>query len=259
MKRLFSVLFIFLILISLCSCQSSSKRIKVESNDFPNLKFLTSGEFSEKLEEEYYDFDREIEALYYVREKDGTLFIYNGIEIPHRHDNLYFPAYKGYFLGTNIGEFGGWLKYYKRLPDHSPQEEVLISEENSLGYQKIDSESFFAFVGDVAHMISRGRTEIYLMEYIDSQWNWKVIAEVDGEYISSNYNELDKKLYIVTRTGIFAVDKSGNVLSYDVAEYFEKLNPNSSVIIENVLYIGTWCGVYAQPLNSDSSIFYPIK
>ena len=257
MKKLVClVILIAMLMIFLSSCD----RIKVESNDFKNLNYLTPGEFSDDFLEKYYNSDYQIENMYFVKEKDGELFIYNGVEdYSHKKNNVYSPAYKGYFLGVNIGEFGGWLKYYDRLPDDGEPNEVIVAQKNLQGYQKIDNKRFFSFVGDVPHLTYKGSTEIYLMEYIDESWAWKSIATLEGASRSTYYDEESETLYVVTFGGIYSVNLCGEVYSYTVPEYFTNLAPNSSVLIDGVLYIGTWCGVYAQPTDTQSGIFYPIK
>ena len=244
----------------LFSC-AGGERLEVVSDDFPKLRYLEAGDFNESMVEGFLDPAFELTNMYYVSEKDGLLCLYNGIDdyYDYRDSHLLHLNGTGYFVGINMGEFGGWLRYYEGKPYDNTDEGVLVSESNCWGYQKVDYGKFYSFVGDVAHLNCLGRTEIYLMEYIDKQWNWKSIADIDGAYSVSCYDEDKETLFVVTLTGIYAIDNSGKLSSYSVNEYFDELAPNSIIVIDDVLYIGSWCGIYAQPVDGSASTWYPLS
>ena len=98
-----------------------------------------------------------------------------------------------------------------------------------------------------------------MAEYVDQQWNWKPIAEVDGSYRVGCYDKETETLYVVTLTGIYAIDKSGELFSYNIPDYIDDLVANSATVIDGVLYIGSWCGIYAQPIDGSASTWYPLS
>lgn len=259
-RNIFMLILVLCVSLILPSC-GKGERLEVVSEDFPKLRYLEAGEFDQGQADRINAPDFELNNMYYVSEKDGKLFIYNGInEYSYYRDSYMIHLnYTGYFVGINMGEFGGWLRYYDERPFYNTEEGILVSNSNCLGYQEVDSEKLFLFVGDVAHLFNKGRTEIYLAEYVDQQWNWKPIAEVDGSYRVGYYDKETETLYVVTLTGIYAIDKSGELFSYNIPDYIDDLVANSATVIDGVLYIGSWCGIYAQPVDGSASTWYPLS
>lgn len=257
---LFSVLCVSLIL---PSC-GKGERLEVVSDDFPKLRYLEAGDFDEDQADRIDAPDFELNNMYYVSEKDGKLFIYNGrteYSYSSRRDSYMVHLNSiGYFVGINMGEFGGWLRYYEGKPFYNNEEGILVADSNCLGYQQATFDKLFMFVGDVAHLFTKGRTEIYLMESDDKKWTWRPIGEVDGAYRGvSCYDKESETLYMVTHTGIYAVDKNEKLSSFAVPDYFGDLIANSATVIDGVLYIGSWCGIYAQPIDGSASTWYPLS
>ena len=85
----------------------------------------------------------------------------------------------GYFVGVNIGEFDGWVKYfpyYSDLTDMTAGKTVV--HDNWLEFIKINNNLGYA-ITYTQSILGNGNGSIYLLELIDSEWTWSLFASLD--------------------------------------------------------------------------------
>ena len=139
--------FLALIIIFVWSCSNDRNSLAVTSTDYADLNRMEAGAFDEKLARSWYDvnnpyWERNCHISYengvlLVQDQDGEQEVYS------------FAGDNGYFLGIDMGEFDGWVRYY---PYHSEQpeagESVLVVDQNAKGFCRIDNRNAYLFTAD---------------------------------------------------------------------------------------------------------------
>ena len=92
--------------------------LKVMSDDFPNIKYLESGEYDEQDISKSFDpeYNKQYKHAYKVSRNDGGLYISEGIDekLPSAKTVICDNG-NGYFVSVNLGEFESWVMYYKNF------------------------------------------------------------------------------------------------------------------------------------------------
>ena len=121
-------------------------------------------------------------------------------------------------------------------------------------------------------------TVIYKLYQPDpnSEWMWQEMPDaIRGLPLDAYYHEKSELLYVVTEYGISSVNTDGSILSYeniykditvwDSDDHYEVYEgwyysiPTSIVRIDDMIYVGSYFGIYAQPVDGGASTWYPLS
>lgn len=148
-KTIFFVLLIVL-LITTVAC-SAPNTIEVTSKDYPSLTKMEPGEFDKGLSSDYILADYKWHNYSCkLSIENGKLFISN--EKAVMPDTQYEMFSHGYLLGTDLGEFSGWVRWCLQeeliySEDRTPTvKETELSDENCRYIIRPDRQSDYAFV-----------------------------------------------------------------------------------------------------------------
>ena len=277
MKRklhMIATLMVILLCISYCLPSCSAKdRLEVVSDDFPKLRYLEAGEYNaEKIKQSLnIEVNIHYKHAYVVSEKDDKLYISEGI------DNAYQSAVKvscdcGYFVSVNVGEYDSWVEYYDyRMGWHEEFPEpvrTLVTNDYPFKFEMIDRHNMYLITyrydaDSDSNWDPSMKTVIFKLwlSDLDYDWQWEEMPKtMAGDPKASFYDSESKVLYLATREGLFAYDDKGNITSYEIPKDLWGYMAITSVVrIDDMIYVGTYFGIYAQPIDGNASVWYPLS
>ena len=269
---------IFMLILALCvtfclpSC-TAKERLEVVSDDFPKLRYLEAGEFdeSEIRLSNYSDVNINYKHAYMVSEKDGKLCISEGI------DDEYQAAIKiscdnGYFVSVNVGEYDSWVEYYDyRMGWHEEFPEpvrTLVTNDHPFKFEAVDRHNMYLITyrydpDSDSNWDPSMKTVIFKLWLpdLESDWQWEEMPEtMAGDPLASFYDSESNFLYLATREGLFAYDEKGNITLYEVPDDLWGYMAITSIVrIDDMIYVGSYFGIYAQPVDGGASTWYPLS
>lgn len=261
-KRIRIAVLLVLTLAVLCSCKAEETTLKVKSIDYDGLTELTAAEPDEEMIKNWSLISQNpyVDYICYLTVSGESLVVSNFHDSPntfmtHRTTN-------GYFLGVDVGEFDGWVKYFPYYSAVAP--EIVgssrdVVNENCRGFVEDWSRNVYLFTWDYAGLYSPGSGVIYELRLpsLDGEWEWKQVAEAAGKPLFFEYDRENKIIYVVSSMELVAFsleDYSVTTLS-DLSLWGAA---TSMVRIDNKLYIGMAMGIYEYDLTTTETKWYPM-
>ena len=271
-KKTAIILILIALLIITTSC-SAPNTIEVTSNDYPKLTKMEPGEFDRDL---YYD---AVIAYYkwrdyscYVSVENGELCVSNRKADTSDTKSAFFSD--GYLVGTDFGEFSGWLRWFLQEDLIYPEDgtptvtETILSDHNCRFIIKPTRYSDYAFVVlDTICMMSNVEddTEIYKFERVsdglgyDYSLAFEKLAALDGECTAYLNCEEEECIYFATDRGITKLNYDGTVEKIVEDENFQYMYQITSIVIyDGEFYCGTALGIYRYNPETGDSLWYPM-
>lgn len=250
MRKIRIVGFFLSVFFLLSSCNHGT-RLSVCSVDYPTLRYLYADTFDYDMALEWFlpnnpyaEYSCAISLL------NGELYVENPSESPtsfvEEFDN-------GYFVGLDLGEFDGWVKYY---PYHSRLHEedgIIVCKENCKGIIKVNSQRGYLLTGE--YFQSKGN--IYLINFSDDAWTWSEPILLDG-YPLAYFISNDGFVYVVTDQNIVQITSNLEVEVIVQSELLASIGANSIVYKDDIIYCGSPMGIYSYSVSSNEEFWYPI-
>ncbi len=273
MKRITSLALTFIILLfALTSC-TSPDTIAVTSKDYPKLTKMSPGEFDKYrgsdfilVTSEWHNYSCKLSV------ENGKLFVSNEeADIPYAQYAMFSD---GYLLGTDLGEFSGWVRWclYEESiypEDRTPTvKETVLSEDNSRFIIKPTRHADYAFVIlDTVCMLEDldADTVVYRFEPIsdgsgyDYRLEFKEIASLGGNATAYFNCEEEECIYIVTECGIYKLNYDGSVETVVEEENFRYMVQITAIVLyEGEFYCSSPLGIYRYNPETGESLWYPM-
>ena len=261
-----------ILLFAITSC-SSPDTIAVTSKDYPKLTKMSLGEFDENLCWKY------ILANYKwhnyscrLSVENGKLFVSNErADITDTKSEM-FPD--GYLLGTDFGEFSGWVRWCLHEELIYPEgkrptvEETVLSDENCRFIIRLERETDCAFVVlDTVCMMDdyEADTLVYRFERIragsgyDYSLEFTEIASIGGD-CTAYFNSIEEEcVYLATDCGIYKLNYDGAVETVVEEENFRYMVEITSIVLyEGEIYCSSPLGIYRYNPETGESLWYPM-
>lgn len=257
MRKNFLALFIAIATVCFTSCQYG-QGLKVCSTDYPALKTLYPGEFDYALaqtwwlpDNPYADYSCNIRLL------NGELYL----ESKATETTSFVAQFdNGYFVGLDLGEFDGWVKYYpyysnllEELPD------TIVSVDNCKGIVKVGSQ-----LGYVLTSCFSGTTPeqssgtVYKLTCEEGLWKWQDTISLSGAPLAYFVTE-DLMIYIVTTRNIVCFSQDQQLHTIVESDLIAAIGANSIVYMDQTIYCGSPMGVYSYSISSQTETWYPIN
>ncbi len=263
--RCFALLILSLLL--LCSCtaakDSGADVLKVKSIDYNGLTELTAAEPDEAVIKKWSNSEANPfwDCECYLTVSGDQLVVSNDSAyetrfITHRTTN-------GYFLGVDVGEFDGWVKYF---PHYSARQPEIVGpsrdvvNENCRGFVEESGNKVYLFTWKYAGLYSPGSGFIYELRLPDSkgEWEWEKVNEFPGRPWCFEYDRENRIIYIVSSFELlaFSIDDYSVTTLADLSLWG---SANSMVRLNDKLYIGMAMGIYEYDLATAETKWYPIE
>lgn len=242
--------------------------IEVTSQDYPMLTTMEVGAFDPDRVRDWYVAEDNPYKQYScsVSVEDGKLEISN-----KRNDNtgVYLQQFNnGYFMGVDLGEFDGWVRYfpyYSNLYDLHPDiigEPVVVVQQPCFGFIQQDL--------DHGYVLTRGlnadENVYYGMIYElngyrgkGGSWTWSEYASFEGVPQSFLYNQEDNSIYVATTAGIYLITDGGHVQTIVDSAVSGAIRANSMVLLDGSIYCGSSAGVYRYDMEKNLEAWYPME
>ncbi|MBQ4141324.1 MAG: hypothetical protein IJD70_08310 [Clostridia bacterium] len=272
-KSVIVILLVLSLLIPTTSC-SAPNTIEVASNDYMDLTKMTPGEFDKDLCS-YYVLANYKWHNYSCRlsVENGKLFVSNErADMPYEQHEMFNH---GYLLGTNYGEFSGWVRWCLQEELIYPEgkrptvEETVLSDENCRFIIRLERETDCAFVVlDTVCMMDdyEADTLVYRFERIragsdyDYSLEFTEIASLGGD-CTAYFNSIEEEcVYLATDCGIYKLNYDGAVETVVEEEYFRYMVEITSIVLyEGEIYCSSPLGIYRYNPETDESLWYPMN
>jgi len=272
MKKSIIAVFLIASLLTLASC-SAPNTIEVTSMDYPSLTKMSPGEFDENLCS-YYILANYKWHNYSCRlsVENGKLFVSNErADMPYEQHEMFNH---GYLLGTDYGEFSGWVRWCLQEELIYPEgkrptvEETVLSDENCRFIIRLERETDCAFVVlDTVCMMDdyEADTLVYRFERIragsgyDYSLEFTEIASLGGD-CTAYFNSIEEEcVYLATDCGIYKLNYDGAVETVVEEENFRYMVEITSIVLyEGELYCSSPLGIYRYNPETGESLWYPM-
>ena len=272
MKKTVIVILLILSLLTASSC-SAPNTIEVTSMDYPNLTKMLPGEFDENLCS-YYTLANYKWHNYSCRlsVENGKLFVSNERAVmPYEQHEMFNH---GYLLGTDYGEFSGWVRWCLQEELIYPEgkrptvEETVLSDENCRFIIRLERETDCAFVVlDTVCMMDdyEADTLVYRFERIrtgsgyDYTLEFTEIASLGGD-CTAYFNSIEEEcVYLATDCGIYKLNYDGAVETVVEEENFRYMVEITSIVLyEGEIYCSSPLGIYRFNPETGESLWYPM-
>ena len=163
----------------------------------------------------------------------------------------------GYFVGVDLGEFGGWCKYY----EYGSNEGALFAKSNCYALISVDLDKGY-MISKKASAEQNGITHITKLtrEKDSSEWNAELITSFVGAPLCYAYSDTDHLIYITTSSELLKIDlEGGECATLTTPSYYSYLFPQTMVMHKGKLLLGALTGVFEYDLSSDTSAFYRME
>ena len=274
MKRIvLLMLTIIILLLSLASC-SSPNTIEVTSKDYPKLTKMSPGQFDMSLYNTSMSGDYPWRNYYcYVSVEDGELCVSNKKDDLSDTKSAMFN--RGYLVGTDFGEFSGWVRWFLQENLIYPEgkeptvTETLLSDSNCrFIIEHIKGEDTALVVLDTVIMLSGEPNETVVYEFkevrdasgYDYSIEFNELASFDGDCNAYLLCEDDRCVYFATDQGITKMAFDGTVeivVKHDAFKYMLG-GVTSIALYEGDFYCGSHFGIYRFDPDSGKSYWYPM-
>ena len=272
MKKSIIAVLLIVSLLTLASC-SAPNTIEVASNDYMDLTKMTPGEFDKDLCS-YYVLANYKWHNYSCRlsVENGKLFVSNErADMPYEQHEMFNH---GYLLGTDYGEFSGWVRWCLQEELIYPEgkrptvEETVLSDENCRFIIRLERETDCAFVVlDTVCMMDdyEADTLVYRFERIrtgsgyDYTLEFTEIASLGGD-CTAYFNSIEEEcVYLATDCGIYKLNYDGAVETVVEEENFRYMVEITSIVLyEGELYCSSPLGIYRYNPETGESLWYPM-
>ena len=272
MKKSIIAVLLIVSLLTLASC-SAPNTIEVASNDYMDLTKMTPGEFDKDLCS-YYVLANYKWHNYSCRlsVENGKLFVSNErADMPYEQHEMFNH---GYLLGTDYGEFSGWVRWCLQEELIYPEgkrptvEETVLSDENCRFIIRLERETDCAFVVlDTVCMMDdyEADTLVYRFERIragsgyDYSLEFTEIASLGGD-CTAYFNSIEEEcVYLATDCGIYKLNYDGAVETVAEEENFRYMVEITSIVLyEGELYCSSPLGIYRYNPENGESLWYPM-
>lgn len=272
MKKTVIVILLILSVLTASSC-SAPNTIEVTSMDYPNLTKMLPGEFDENLCS-YYILANYKWHNYSCRlsVENGKLFVSNErADMPYEQHEMFNH---GYLLGTDYGEFSGWVRWCLQEELIYPEgkrptvEETVLSDENCRFIIRLERETDCAFVVlDTVCMMDdyEADTLVYRFERIrtgsgyDYTLEFTEIASLGGD-CTAYFNSIEEEcVYLATDCGIYKLNYDGAVETVVEEENFRYMVEITSIVLyEGEFYCSSPLGIYRYNPETGESLWYPM-
>ncbi len=274
MKRIIIPIFCLITVLMSCTSCSSPDSIEVTSKDYPKLTKMSPGEFDFGL---YYDSmsgDYLWNDYYcYVSVENGKLYVSNKKDDLSETKSAMFD--RGYLLGTDFGEFSGWVRWFLQEELIYPEGKAPTVKETQLSnhncrfiIEHIKGEDTALVVLDTVIMLSGEPNETVVYEFkevhdasgYDYSIEFNEIASIDGDCQAYLLCEEDQCVYFATDQGITKMTFDGTVETVVKHEVFEYMlgGVTSIALYESNFYCGSKFGIYRFDTDSEKSYWYPM-
>ena len=272
MKKSIIALLLIVSLLTLASC-SAPNTIEVASNDYMYLTKMTPGEFDKDLCS-YYVLANYKWHNYSCRlsVENGKLFVSNErADMPYEQHEMFNH---GYLLGTDYGEFSGWVRWCLQEELIYPEgkrptvEETVLSDENCRFIIRLERETDCAFVVlDTVCMMDdyEADTLVYRFERIrtgsgyDYTLEFTEIASLGGDCTAYLNCKEEECVYLATDCGIYKLNYDGAVETVVEEENFRYMVEITSIVLyEGELYCSSPLGIYRYNPETGESLWYPM-
>ena len=272
MKKTVIVILLILSILTASSC-SAPNTIEVTSMDYPSLIKMSPGEFDESLCWKY------ILANYKwhnyscrLSVENGKLFVSNErADMPYEQHEMFNH---GYLLGTDYGEFSGWVRWCLQEELIYPEgkrptvEETVLSDENCRFIIRLERETDCAFVVlDTVCMMDdyEADTLVYRFERIrtgsgyDYTLEFTEIASLGGD-CTAYFNSIEEEcVYLATDCGIYKLNYDGTLETVVEEENFRYMVQITSIVLyEGEFYCSSPLGIYRYNPETGESLWYPM-
>lgn len=265
MKRACWFLLSLLLLLPVLTSCHAIQSVPVSSRDYPNLTHLEAAEFdAEELFRVWSSVDNPYEDYRCsVSVENGKLVIRNA---PPKPATTLVQFDCGYFLGVNIGEFDGWVRYYpyfSNLPEAG--ESRLVVDEACCGMVAIDRVSGILLTdcsgGIVFGTPSYDLGSIYwlYLNRSDLTWSWEKIAGTKGLPRAICPAENGSGWYIVTTGELLHLSADLSLTKLTDSQMLDTIWALDSIVEWNgKLWCGSPMGVYCFDPQTQSETWYPM-
>ena len=273
MKKTIIFVLLIVLLLTTVAC-SAPNTIEVASNDYKDLTKMTPGEFDKDLRS-YYVLANYKWHNYSCRLsiENGKLFVSN--ERADMPDEQHEMFNHGYLLGTDYGEFSGWVRWCLQEELIYPEgkrptvEETVLSDENCRFIIRLERETDCAFVVlDTVCMMDdyEADTLVYRFERIStgSEYDYTLefteIASLGGD-CTAYFNSIEEEcVYLATDCGIYKLNYDGAVETVVEEENFRYMVEITSIVLyEGEIYCSSPLGIYRYNPETDESLWYPMN
>ena len=274
MKRLFLlILALSCIMIHLTSC-ASPNTLEITSKDYPKLTKMEPGEFDKYrgsdfilVTSEWHNYSCKLSI------ENGKLFVSN--EEANMPYSQYAMFNDGYILGTDLGEFSGWVRWclYEESiypEDRTPSsKETVLSEYNCRFIIKPDRHADYAFVIlDTVCMMADYDVDtlIYRFELVrdasgyDYTLEFNEIASLGGDCTAYLNCQEEECVYLATDCGIYKLNYDGTLETVTEDEIFRYMVQITSIVLyEDEIYCSSPLGIYRYNPETGESLWYPMN
>lgn len=241
------------------ACQFHSEKIKVHSLDYASLAYLEPGEF-----------DADQSAVWYLpenpyREYACSVSVSNGmllISNDSQERKTYLTQFdNGYFVGVDLGEFDGWVKYYpyySTLPEAGEPKQV--SDQNCRGIITKDRRNGYLLTGDTGGTSGVYQGSIYTLHYSEEEarWEWDLLETLDELPLAYSYDRERDMLYVATSGSVISVSGDNTVTVMVSSDLLKSIGANSVVFWEGSVWCGSPMGVYQYNIGEKKETWYPM-
>ena len=260
-------------MIHLTAC-TSVNTIEVTSKDYPKLMKMEPGEFDKGLSSDYVlanykwgDYSCRLSV------ENGKLFISNQrADMPYEQHEMFNH---GYLLGTDYGEFSGWVRWCLQEELIYPEgkrpavEETVLSDENCRFIIRLEIEADCAFVIlDTVCMMDdyEADTLVYRFERISDglEYNYTLefneIASLGGDCTAYLNCQEEECVYLATDCGIYKLNYDGTLETIIEEENFRYMVEITSIVLyEDEIYCASPLGIYRYNPETGESLWYPMN
>ena len=257
-KKIFLITLSALLLI-LSSCSSFNTRyLDVCSLDYVGLKKLESSAVDEALIKSWHlSWENPYnEYVCCVSEKDGKLMISKSFE---NDTSFTMRADNGYFVGVDMGEYDGWVKYYPYPAVGDSDASQTVVSENCKGIIKIDNKNGYVLTG-LRHILSDcGAIYKLSLPSIHEKWEWSKVADLSSVPMAYAYDDESNSIYIATALELLKYSISTNTVTTlaDVS-LWEFSGATSMVILGGKIYLGMGMGIYEYDIATATTAWFPV-
>ena len=274
MKRIsLLILALSFIVINLTAC-ASPYTIEVTSNDYPKLMKMSVGEFDKGLSSGYVLTNYKwVNYSCKLSVENGKLFISNErADMPYEQHEMFNH---GYLLGTDFGEYSGWVRWCLQEEliypeDRTPTvKETELSDENCRFIIRPDRHADYAFVIlDTVCMMNDYEVDtlVYKFECIsdasgyDYTLEFNEVASLGGDCTAYLNCQEEECVYLSTECGIYKLNYDGTLETVTEDEIFRYMVQITSIVLyEDEIYCSSPLGIYRYNPETGESLWYPMN
>ncbi|PKM62418.1 MAG: hypothetical protein CVU97_05445 [Firmicutes bacterium HGW-Firmicutes-21] len=236
MKKTALLLLLTLLLIFTCSCSYTR-----------TLKFNSIGLEINKLKSEELKIDIYSIKAYTVNIINEELYVekYNG-----EPNSKLIAVDIGYYVGVNVGEFGGWVVYCPHNKDFESNG-VIVVEENFQGFIQVDNIKVLLLTG-LAHL-GTDKGKLYMLE------KGNATELYDFGSMPQTFVWSEETLYVFTLDKLYSYKPGETPFVLMENNTYYNMCIKSAVKLGNSIYCGGKGGIYEYCLDTGMEYWYPIK